>query len=116
MCVRWLDASPRPRRRRVARALRAADERDGGNGAGAARGGTGSPEGKARCGPSRHRIQSRWRPSPNAHIFALPRRTGMGCSPIVNVDRLEPVFERAGAPPVPGPVSDKGQEGEHEVG
>ena len=52
----------------------------------------------------------------NAHILALPSRTGMGCSPIVNVDRLEPVFERAGAPPVPGPVSDKGREGEHEVG
>jgi hypothetical protein len=39
----------------------------------------------------------------------------MHCSPTVNVDRLKPFFERAGATPAPGPVSDAGQEGEHEV-
>ena len=39
----------------------------------------------------------------------------MRCSPTVNVDRLKPFYERAGAPPAPGPVSDAGQEGEHEV-
>ncbi len=33
----------------------------------------------------------------------------------VNVDRLKSFHERAGAPPAPGPVSDPGQEGEHEV-
>ena len=32
-----------------------------------------------------------------------------------DVDRLKPFFERAGATPAPGPVSDAGQEGEHEV-
>ena len=52
-------------------------------------------------------------PSPNAYTLALPRR--MRCSPTVNVDRLKPFYERAGAPPAPGPVSDAGQEGEHEV-
>jgi len=52
-------------------------------------------------------------PSPNAYTLALPRR--MRCSPTVNVDRLKPFFARAGAPPAPGPVSDAGQEGEHEV-
>ena len=52
-------------------------------------------------------------PSPNAYTLALPRR--MRCSPTVNVDRLKPFFERVGAPPAPGPVSDPGQEGEHEV-
>jgi hypothetical protein len=31
------------------------------------------------------------------------------------VDRLKPFFERADTPPAPGPVSDPGQEGEHEV-
>ena len=45
--------------------------------------------------------------------LALPRR--MRCSPMVNVDRLKPSFERAGSPPAPGPVSDAGQEGEREV-
>ena len=45
--------------------------------------------------------------------LALPRR--MRCSPTVNVDRLKPFFKRVGAPPAPGPVSDRGQEGEHEV-
>ena len=39
----------------------------------------------------------------------------MRCSPTVNVDRLKPFFERANVPPPPGPVSDAGQEGEHEV-
>ena len=52
-------------------------------------------------------------PSPNAYTLALPRR--MRCSPTVNVARLKPFFARAGAPPAPGPVSDAGQEGEHEV-
>ena len=52
-------------------------------------------------------------PSPNAYTLALPRR--MLCSPTVNVDRLKPFHERADAPPAPGPVSDPGQEGEHEV-
>ena len=44
-------------------------------------------------------------PSPNAYTLALPRR--MRCSPTVNVDRLKPFFERFGAPPAPGPVSDR---------
>jgi hypothetical protein len=52
-------------------------------------------------------------PSPNAYTLALPRR--MRCSPTVNVDRLKPFHERVDAPPAPGPVSDPGQEGEHEV-
>ena len=52
-------------------------------------------------------------PSPNAYTLRLPRR--MRCSPTVNVDRLKPFFEREGADPAPGPVSDAGQEGEHEV-
>ncbi len=39
----------------------------------------------------------------------------MQCSPTVNVDRLKPLYERLDAPPAPGPVSDPGQEGEHEV-
>jgi hypothetical protein len=39
----------------------------------------------------------------------------MRCSPAVNVDRLKPFFERAGAAPAPGPVFDAGQAGEHEV-
>ena len=52
-------------------------------------------------------------PSPNACTLALRRR--LRCSPTVNIDRLKPFFERVGAPPAPGPVSDPGQEGEHEV-
>ena len=36
-------------------------------------------------------------------------------SPTVNVDRLKPFVTRAGTSPAPGPVSDTGQEGEHEV-
>ena len=52
-------------------------------------------------------------PSPNAYTLALPPR--MLCSSTVNVDRLKPFHERVGAPPAPGPVSDDGQEGEHEV-
>ena len=39
----------------------------------------------------------------------------MRCSSTVNVDRLKPFHERADGPPAPGPVSDPGQEGEHEV-
>ena len=50
---------------------------------------------------------------PNAYTLALPRK--MRCSSTVNVGRLKPFHERAGAPPAPGPVSDPGQEGEHEV-
>ena len=38
----------------------------------------------------------------------------MRCSPTVNVYRLKPVFERAGAP-APEPVADLRQECEHEV-
>ena len=52
-------------------------------------------------------------PSPNAHTLALSRK--MRCSPTVNVDRLKLFHSRAGAAPAPGPVSDAGQEGEHEV-
>ena len=54
-------------------------------------------------------------PSPNAYTLAL--RSCMRCSPTVNVDRLNPFFERAGAPPAKRPVSDSGQEGrcEYEV-
>ena len=52
-------------------------------------------------------------PSPNAYTLALPPR--MQCSRTVNVDRLKPFFARVDAPPAPGPVSDPGQEGEHEV-
>ena len=52
-------------------------------------------------------------PSPNAYTLALPRK--MRCSPTVNVDRLKPFFERADVSPPPGPVSDAGREGEHEV-
>jgi hypothetical protein len=52
-------------------------------------------------------------PSPNAYTLALPRK--MRCSRTVNVDRLKPFHERLDAPPAPGPVSDAGQEGEHEV-
>jgi hypothetical protein len=52
-------------------------------------------------------------PSPNAYTLALPRK--MRCSPTVNVDRLKPFHTRAGAAPAPGPVSDAGQEGQHEV-
>jgi hypothetical protein len=52
-------------------------------------------------------------PSPKAYRLAVPRR--MLCSPTVKVDRLKPFHERADAPPAPGPVSDPGQEGEHEV-
>ncbi len=46
---------------------------------------------------------------PNAYTLALPRR--MQGSPTVNVDRLKPFFERAGAEPAPGPVSDPGAGG-----
>ncbi len=52
-------------------------------------------------------------PSPDAYTLALPRK--MRCSLTVNVDRLKPFHARADDPPAPGPVSDPGQEGEHEV-
>ena len=52
-------------------------------------------------------------PSPNAYKLALPRR--MRCSPTVTVDRLKPFHARIDSPPAPGPVSDPGQEGKHEV-
>ena len=84
-----------------------------------------SSEGGSQC-PSLCRVclgerDSDKRPGPritphlNAYALrlALPRR--MRCSPTVNVDRLKPFFERAGGLPAPGPVSDMGQEGEHEV-
>jgi hypothetical protein len=78
-----------------------------------------------RCGyPGK--LRPRWKgpftvtacPSPNAYTLALPRR--MRCSPTVNrdVDRLKPFHwhaPRADEPPAPGPVSDPGQEGDHEV-
>ena len=51
-------------------------------------------------------------PSPNAYTLPLPRK--MRCSPTVNVDRLKPLFARAGTP-LARPVSDAGQEREHEV-
>ena len=51
-------------------------------------------------------------PSPNAYTLALPRKTR--CSPTVDVDRLKPYFARADEPPPPGPVSDAGQEDEHD--
>ena len=44
-----------------------------------------------------------------------PNDRKMRCSPTVNVVRLKPFHERVDAPPAPGPVSDPGQEGEHEV-
>jgi hypothetical protein len=53
------------------------------------------------------------RPSPNAYNIALPRR--MRCSSTVNVDRLKPYFARAADLQPPGPSTDAGQEGEHEV-
>jgi hypothetical protein len=52
-------------------------------------------------------------PGPNSYTLALPRK--LRFSSTVNVDRLKPFHERVGAPPAPGPVSDLGQEGEHEV-
>ena len=52
-------------------------------------------------------------PSPNGYTLSLSSK--MRCSPTVKVDRLKPFFARTGAPPPPGPVSDTGQEGEHEV-
>ena len=52
-------------------------------------------------------------PSPNAYTLALPRK--MRCSPTVNVDLLKPFFERSDEQPPPGPVSDAGQAGKHEV-
>ena len=39
----------------------------------------------------------------------------MRCSQTINVERLKPFFARAGGPPAPGPGSDAGQEGKHEV-
>ena len=47
-------------------------------------------------------------PSPNAYTPALPHKTR--CSPTVNVDRLKPSSRGP-----PGPESDAGQEGEHEM-
>ncbi len=49
--------------------------------------------------------------SPNAYTLALPRK--MRCSLTVNADRLKPFHARADDPT--GPVSDPGQEGEHEA-
>jgi hypothetical protein len=39
----------------------------------------------------------------------------MRCSPTVNVDQIKPFHKQADDPPAQGPVSDPGQEGEHEV-
>jgi hypothetical protein len=50
---------------------------------------------------------------PNADMLELPRK--VRCSSTLNVDRLKPFNERAGAPPAPGPVSDPGHERVHEV-
>ncbi len=52
-------------------------------------------------------------PSPNAYTLALQQQ--MLCSPTVNVDLLKPFHTQVDAPPAPGPVSDPGQEGEHEM-
>ena len=52
-------------------------------------------------------------PSPNAYTLALQRKKH--CSPTVHVNRLKPFFARAETPPASGPVSDAGQEGEHEA-
>ena len=52
-------------------------------------------------------------PSPNADTLSLPRK--MRCSANVNVGRLKPFFVRAGTPPAPEPLSDAGQESQHEV-
>ena len=46
-------------------------------------------------------------PSPNAYTLALPRK--MRCCPTVNTDRLKPFYDRDGASPAPGPVSEVGQ-------
>jgi hypothetical protein len=67
----------------------------------------------------RTKLRPRWdgpftvKACPGAYTLALPRK--MRCSSTVNVDQLKPFHERAGAPPAPGPVSDPGQDGEHEV-
>jgi hypothetical protein len=45
----------------------------------------------------------------------LSRSRKMRCSPKVNVDRLKPFHARADDPSAPGPVSNPGQEGKHEV-
>ena len=63
---------------------------------------------KAGEGPSAYPLAC---PSPSAYPLALPRK--MCCSPTVN--SLMPFFARASTPPAPAPVSDAGQEGEHEV-
>ena len=59
----------------------------------------------SRCRPARA-------PTGNAYTLALPRK--IRCSPTVDVDRLKPYFARADEPPPPGPVSDAGQEDEHD--
>ena len=55
--------------------------------------------------------------SPNAYDHdsdtlapGLPRKMRCTGSPTVDVDRLKPFFERAGAESAPGPVSDVGQD------
>ena len=50
---------------------------------------------------------------PNAYTLVLPWK--IRCSPTVKVDRLKPFVTRAGTSPAPGPVSDTGLEGKHEV-
>ena len=99
-----LAASPRPSRRRVAGGLRAGDARDGGDGAGAARGSAGRPKAKLDAGrvdtvfragdcvllrttgplndADMGKLRPRWdgpstvlsRPSPDAYTLSLSRR------------------------------------------
>ena len=83
----------------------------------------GRPEqcGQSHCTRSNHKLRPRWDgpftvtacPSPNAYTLVLLLK--MRCIPTVNVDRLKPFFERADESPFPGPVSDAGQAGKHEV-
>ena len=52
--------------------------------------------------------------SPTVNVYRLkPSCAGFGEAGFV--DRLKPFFERVGAPPAPGPVSDPSQEGEREA-
>ena len=56
------------------------------------------------------------RPNPNAYCAAYTIACAAALlSSCVNVNPFKPFFQPAGAPPAPGPVSDSGQEGEHEV-
>jgi hypothetical protein len=61
--------------------------------------------------PAPKRTRSYGAPTP---VPAGSLRT-MRCSAAINVDRLKPFVARVDAPPPPGPVTDAGQEGEHEA-